>query len=335
MTTDDLFINSKGAYLQVTNQMFCIRTKDAKTKKYQAHPPIAPHTVHRIFLHRGTAVSVDAMHLALINNIDIVLMQHDDHPIGRVWHTKLGSTTKIRKRQLEASLNAVGTAWVKQWLSAKLGNQVAMIEQLKKHRESKRAYLHEKVDKIKAMQMSIEALEADHTEAIADTLRGLEGTAGRLYFETLSYVLAKAYQFVGRSKRPAHDAFNAFLNYGYGVLYSMVEHALVIAGIDPFVGFMHRDGYNQRSMVYDFIEPYRGYVEQVVMKLFTAKKVNQSHTDAIKGGVRLNETGKPLLTEALGQYLRGDKVKHGRKQQTRENIIKLEAVTFAQSLLAG
>jgi CRISPR-associated protein Cas1 len=47
-------------------------------------------------------------------------------------------------------------------------------------------------------------------------LRGLEGTAGRPYFEPISFVMPKDYAFSGRSMRPAKDAFNAFLNYAYG-----------------------------------------------------------------------------------------------------------------------
>ena len=349
MTTDDLYINSYGASLKVKNQMFAISTlktalnaegipKPLKPYQYVTHAPIAAYKVHRIFLHTGTMVTVDAMQLALVNNIDIVLIDKYDDPLGRVWHTKLGSTTKIRKKQLEASIGPLSTYWIKKWLSQKLGNQIAMIEWLKKHRANKTDYLQEKIRQIKALKISLEALEGENALAIAETIRGLEGTAGRLYFETLSFVVAKEYQFKGRSKRPAQDAFNAFLNYGYGVLYSTVERALTIAGIDPFVGFMHRDGYNQLSMVYDFIEPYRIYVEQVVFKLFSAKKVNQSHTDTITGGVKLNELGKSLLTEPLGIYLRSDKVKHGvgnqaKKHQTRANIIQNEAIDFAQSLL--
>ena len=344
MTTNDLYLNSYGASLKVKNQMFSISTLKAeqneegkpipvKPYQYITHSPIAAHKVHRIFLHTGTVVTVDAMQLALVNNIDVVLIDKYDEPLGRVWHTKLGSTTKIRKKQLEASLGAPSTDWVKQWLSRKLGNQVAMIEWLRKHRTSKADYLNEKIEQINALQTSLQALEGCNALAIAETARGLEGTAGRLYFATLSYVLPKEYQFKGRSKRPAKDPFNAFLNYGYGVLYSTVERALTIAGIDPFVGFMHRDGYNQLSMVYDFIEPYRVYIEQVVFKLFSAKKVNQSHTDAIRGGVKLNPAGKSLLTEPLGNYLRSDKVKHSQKHQTRENVIQNEAIAFAQSLL--
>jgi CRISPR-associated endonuclease Cas1 len=83
--------------------------------------------------------------------------------------------------------------------------------------------------------------------------------------------------FKGRSSRPAEDPFNAFLNYAYGVLYSRVEKALIIAGVDPFVGFMHRDDYNMKSMVFDFIEPYRIYAEETV---FNQNRMNALQMDA-------------------------------------------------------
>jgi hypothetical protein len=47
------------------------------------------------------------------------------------------------------------------------------------------------------------------------------------------------------------------LNYGYGVLYSLVEKACIYAGLDPFVGFLHTDNYVKKSLVFDLLEPYR------------------------------------------------------------------------------
>jgi len=55
------------------------------------------------------------------------------------------------------------------------------------------------------------------------TLMGLEGSAGRAYFACLGQLVPEAYRFEGRSRHPARDAFNAMLNYSYGVLYSLVE----------------------------------------------------------------------------------------------------------------
>ena len=61
---------------------------------------------------------------------------------------------------------------------------------------------------------------------------GLEGSAGRAYVKCLSGQMPEAFRFDGRSRNPARDAFNAMLNYGYGVLYSLVEKACILAGLD-------------------------------------------------------------------------------------------------------
>jgi len=61
----------------------------------------------------------------------------------------------------------------------------------------------------------------------------------RVYFSTLSEALPERYQFNGRSRNPAKDFFNCLLNYGYGVLYSPVEHGCILAGLDLYRPFAH------------------------------------------------------------------------------------------------
>lgn len=328
----ELIINTYGAYLHVKDEMFevKIRLKDVPTP--QIHY-FAVHKVKTILLSMGTALSSDAVRLAMKNNVDIVFLENDGHPIGRVWHSKFGSTTKIRKRQLEASLGVDGLNAIKEWLTTKLDNQKDFIKDLLKHRPQHEDYLKDKIQRIEALSLSIKTQEGKQTSDVADTIRGLEGTAGRLYFETLTYVLPKEHQFEGRSSRPAKDAFNAFLNYAYGVLYSKVERSLIIAGLDPYVGFMHRDDYNQLSFVYDFIEPFRTFADNVVFKLFSAKKVNKTHTTEITNGVSLNKEGKVLLMNAFSDYMNEDAIRYKGRNQTRTNIIQQEAHAFAQQLI--
>ncbi|MGM0460642.1 MAG: CRISPR-associated endonuclease Cas1 [Bacteroidota bacterium] len=76
--------------------------------------------VTSIILDRGTSLTYEAVKTALSHNIDIVFAEGDGAPIGRVWHSKLGSTTKIRKRQLEASMNAECIPWIKEWVTEKV-----------------------------------------------------------------------------------------------------------------------------------------------------------------------------------------------------------------------
>lgn len=329
-----LHLNTYGVYLHVKDAMFDVRKKQDDGS--WSATPVAAHKVKSIWMSRGTALSSDAVALALQHNIDIVFLGGSGQPLGRVWHSRLGSTTRIRKCQLEASLDARAVQSVKKWLGEKLGNQADFIRDLKKHRAQHGDYLTEKVDKIETLRAAIAALDAPALDtSVAGTMQGLEGTAGRLYFEALSYVLPAAWQFNGRSNRPAQDPFNAFLNYAYGVLYARVEKALMLAGLDPYVGFLHRDDYNHKSLVYDFIEPYRAWADKTVFTLFSGKKVNQAHTDAITGGFSLNAEGKQLLMEAYNRYLEEEVIRYRGRNRTRATILLLDAHRFAQELMGG
>lgn len=340
-----LHITTYGTYLHVKDAMFDIRRRGEDGRVVSVATYSAEKVTH-ILLATGTSLSTDAVRLAMHHNVDLVFIEQQGDPIGRVWHAKLGSTTKIRKRQLEVSLGAEGLRWTKSWLLAKLDNQLQLVKSLKKHRPQHADFLDDKIVRLETLSLSISAVDAQTVAAVADTLRGLEGTAGRLYFETLSYVLPRDYQFNGRSSRPAQDAFNAFLNYAYGILYSRVEKTLMVAGLDPYVGFMHRDDYNQLSMVYDFIEPYRGWADEVVFRLFSGKKVNtrdpdRAHVLAVSGnkngiaagGFSLNAEGKKLLVDALNEFLDNDPIRYRGRNLTRSHCIQLDAHNFANELI--
>lgn len=325
-----IHINTYGSYLHVKDQLFEIKTPDEGKNKITQ---IAAHKVTSIVMATGTALSTDAIKLAMINNVDIVFLEQHGDPIGRLWHSKLGSTTKIRKSQLQASLNELGLLWVKTWITAKVENQIVFIKDLKKHRPKLNEYLSEKTEKLETIKYNINALQADNVQEVAESIRGMEGTCGRLYFETISKVFPADFAFSGRSSRPAKDPFNAFLNYAYGMLYSKVEKVLIIAGLDPYLGFLHRDDYNQLSFVYDFIEPYRIYAEKVAFRLFTGKKVNQGHYETITNGVSLNKAGKSLLVEAFNKHTMEEVIRYKGKKRTRINALQMDAHEFANSLI--
>lgn len=328
----EITINTYGAYLHVKDDMFEIRIRDTATQVV-TKTNVATHKVRTFILAQGIALSSDAVKLAMVNNIDIVFVESDGFPIARVWHSKLGSTVKIRKRQLETSLNADGIRFVKIWVAAKMENQRDFIQDLKKHRPQHADFLNDKITAIETLVSSVQNLSGEKTTDIADVLRGLEGTAGRLFFETQSFVLPKEHQFAGRSSRPAQDVYNAFLNYCYGILYRRTEKSLILAGIDPYVGFFHRDDYNMKSMVFDFIEPYRIWADTCVFRLFAAKKINKTHHDELANGVSLNKEGKQLAAEQFTDYLDKDTIRYKNKNITRGNALQFDCHNFAAALL--
>jgi CRISPR-associated protein Cas1 len=128
------------------------------------------------------------------------------------------------------------------------------------------------------------------------------------------------------------DEFNCLLNYGYGVLYSRVEKACIIAGLDPYVGFNHTDDYNKKSFVFDLIEMYRIYIDRTVFNLFSKKQVSDTFFDEIPNGMTLNKEGKAVLIQAVNETFDKDITYRGRNIKIG-NTIQFDCHRIANSLI--
>jgi CRISPR-associated protein Cas1 len=214
----------------------------------------------------------------------------------------------------------------------KLDNQIGFLKKLKNARPSKENLFSLPLRTMETIRSGMELGEGN-LDGTRDCLRGMEGSAGRAYFGCLSTLMPEKYRFQGRSKRPAQDPFNAVLNYGYGILYSRVEKACILAGLDPYAGFMHTDNYNKKSLVFDLIEPFRIFAEQPTVHLFTGRKIKDEYFDAQENAVSLNGKGKPVVVEAVNTFLE-EPVRYRRRNVKRKHIIQHEAHRLANLLLA-
>lgn len=150
----------------------------------------------------------------------------------------------------------------------------------------------------------IRALDGDIVNDIAPMLRGWEGQASRIYFSTINSFLPEQFRFENRTQHPALDVANAFLNYGYGILYGRIEGALIKAGIDPYIGILHRDDYNRPVLVYDVIEMYRIWVDYVVYTLLAQNVITEEFYSVREdGSYWLEALGRRVLIQSLNDYM--------------------------------
>ena len=94
-----LVINTRGAYLKKEKNCFLVKNDE---KSFE----VSADKVDSILITTAATITTDAIEFAVENNIDIVFLDFNKNPYGRVWHSKLGSTTLIRRRQLEAEASA-------------------------------------------------------------------------------------------------------------------------------------------------------------------------------------------------------------------------------------
>jgi CRISPR-associated protein Cas1 len=198
-------------------------------------------------------------------------------------------------------------------------NQVDFVKRLK-HNRSDVQVLENCIQEIEHMIHELEGVQGVIDEK-RNKMLGLEGMASRTYFEAISHVLPEEWKFTERSRHPAHDAFNATLNYGYGVLYSMVERGCILSGLDPYVGILHTDDYNKLSFVFDLIEIFRTYVDETVVFLFTKRKMHKEHFESFHGGIGLSKDGKGILMTELQSSFDKEIPYHGKHMQIRNTIL--------------
>src|SRR4030066_34652 len=122
-----LVINTHGSYLKKEKNCFLVKNDD---KSFE----VSADKVDSILITTSATISTDAIEFAVENNIDIVFLDFHGNPFGRVWHSKLGSTTLIRRCQLEAEASALGFNLARGWIVQKVGNQIDFLKDLKKNR---------------------------------------------------------------------------------------------------------------------------------------------------------------------------------------------------------
>lgn len=140
-------------------------------------------------------------------------------------------------------------------------------------------------------------------ETSSDILRGLEGEAAQAYFGVFDHLIRvpdAAMRFGGRSRRPPVDAVNALLSFFYTLLTHDCRSALETVGLDPAVGFLHRDRPGRPSLALDLLEEFRPVLaDRLALSLINRKQVSaRSFVKMDNGAVQLKDDARKTVLTA-------------------------------------
>ena len=125
-----------------------------------------------------------------------------------------------------------------------------------------------------------------------EVLRGLEGNAARAYYGLIRDRFPEDFTFTNRNKRPPRDPVNSLLSLAYTFLEKETRTALRVAGLDPFVGFLHEVKYGKPALSLDLMEEFRAIVaDSVVLLLFNKNMITSEHFETSEGFPKLTEDG--------------------------------------------
>lgn len=148
-----------------------------------------------------------------------------------------------------------------------------------------------------------------------ETLRGLEGDAAHLYFGVFHLLVKNEFRdamhFAGRSRKPPRDEVNCLLSFFYSLLANDIRSALEGVGLDPAVGFLHRERPGRPSLALDVMEEFRPYLaDRLALTLVNRQQIAAS--DFIRtevGGFILKDKARKTVLTAWQERKR-EEVEH-------------------------
>ena len=322
----ELILNTFGTTLIKKDDNFLVIHNEGKQLLH-------PKNIKTIQISKGAKISSDAVLLAIDNEIDVLFIDGVGRPKGRVWSVKYGSVSTIRRKQLDFTLSEKAIHWIKGIIIEKVNNQIALLLSIVPENYTDEKHFERSINKLNDYITKIKTKKGETISEIAPSLRGWEGAASKIYFNVIAEIVPQEYKYKTRSQHPATDIFNALLNYGYGLLYGKIEGALIKAGIDPYVGVMHREDYNRPVLVFDLIEKYRVWIDYVVINLVNQKVINEDcYSVKADGSVWLEGLGKRILIQSINDYL--DEIVNIKAiERSRINHIMLDSQKLATMFL--
>ena len=298
-----LLIDNYGVKIEVEDEKFKITLEE--TTRYASALKIKS-----INLLSPCSITSPALILAAQHQIPVLIYNSIGKVEAWVWSAYYGNISEIRKAQVYFSDSMEGLDWIKNLLEMKVTNQLQNINYLADRVTKHKEQLIENTELIKK--------ELNKLDVIGNfaQLRGWEGNLSKTYWSSISLALEKHVEMDGREQRQPDDPLNASLNYAYGILYGIVESSLLMTGLDPYMGIMHINRYQRPALAFDQIEPFRPWIDKMIMELFiknviTPECYNETKTD----GILLTKYGRRLIIDNFfalmdeRAYLGGKRIK--------------------------
>ncbi|MEM1710457.1 MAG: CRISPR-associated endonuclease Cas1 [Sulfolobales archaeon] len=311
-----------GVKLKVKNNYIVIHSKDSVKE-------VAPSEVDSIII-ATSGVVLTSKFLRLVSNygIDLVVVDSRGYPVSRFYHPYITRTADSRIAQYMSYSNGLCREVAKSIAYCKLMNQSTYLVRLSRLLRSQE--LREAGYSIESLANKALSLSVDDFHELRKELMSIEAHGARTYWSSVAYVLPSDLKFEGRDQ-DGEDQVNMVLNYGYGIVYPECWKALVLAGLDPYAGFLHVERSGKPVLVYDLIEMFRvAAVDSVLISKF-----RDGWRAELSDGLLTPKSRGEVIKSIIENLNRRFKCKHSESYMTLVQWIRHTALELADALRSG
>lgn len=318
-----LYITSADRYLSLDGENVVVLCE----KEEVGRVPL--HNLQAIVTYGFAGASPALMGACAKRNIAMTFLSQSGRFLARVSGEDRGNVL-LRKKQYflsEDMTNSLDIA--KNFIVGKIFNGRWVLE-----RTTRDHGMKVDVEKLKKVSGQMKnAIKAVYECDSLDILRGIGGEAASLYFSVFDELILQQkeyFYFHGRNRRPPLDAVNALLSFSYTLLTQMNISALETVGLDPYVGFMHRDRPGRASLALDLMEELRPVLaDRFVISLINKRIVSASGFSQKENGAVIMDDDTRKIVLSSWQMRKQEMIKH----PFLEEKVEWGMVPYTQALL--
>jgi CRISPR-associated protein Cas1 len=286
-----LFVTTQGAYLSKEGETVVVKV-DGETRLQ-----IPVHTIGGIVCFGQVSCSPFLMGFCAEKGVGISFLTEHGRFLARVQGPVSGNVLLRREQYRWADDPGRSADMARAFLIAKIANCRTVLQRA----------LRDHADKVeeeglrRTVTLLGRCLELCNGETDLDALRGIEGESAHVYFDVFDHLIVaqkEVFRFEERNRRPPLDNVNCLLSFLYTLLVHDARSALESVGLDPAVGFLHRDRPGRPSLALDLIEEFRPFLaDRLTLSLINLRQVQEKGFKRMESGAVLmdDETRKAVI----------------------------------------
>lgn len=287
-----LYITTQESYLSKDGECICIHQEGREKRRF----PI--HTLGGLVLFGTVSCSPYLLGHCAENGVTVSWLTENGRFMAAMQGPVSGNVLLRRAQYRKADDAASSASLARSFCTGKVYNSRTIL----------RRNAREQLNSASAKRLEEACSRLSHclarlrTETNLDITRGIEGEAANVYFSVFDCLISNtddSFAFNGRNRRPPLDAVNCLLSFLYTLLTHDARSSLEAVGLDPAVGFLHRDRPGRPSLALDAMEEFRPYlVDRLACTLINKGQVKPKGFRKTESGAVImdDETRKTVLT---------------------------------------
>ena len=299
-----LFVTTQGAYLAKDGETVAVRIEGEVKLR------IPVHTLGGIVCFGNVGCSPFLMGFCSERDVAISFLTERGRFLAKVQGPASGNVLLRREQYRKADDFEFSARLSRSFLMGKVSNcRTVMKRLLRDHSDKVDTEAIE--EGVKRLFTSLKRLQDGSLDL--DAVRGVEGDAAHVYFGVFDRLITRnkdAFFFHQRSRRPPLDRVNCLLSFLYTLVLHDVRSALECTGLDPAVGFLHRDRPGRPGLALDLMEEFRPFADRIVLSLINLGQLQErDFTISEAGSVRMKDDARKKLLE-IYQKRKQDVIEH-------------------------